>query len=69
MLWEGKFISDEQKLEDLIRMAKNNEIRILSIDQVSEDDRAIENISLDVKLMRIIPDLRKRGVGRMTKQI
>ena len=68
MLWEGKFISDEQKLEDLIRMAKNNEIRILSIDQVSEDDRAIENISLDVKLMRIIPDLRKRGVGRMTKQ-
>lgn len=69
MLWEGKFISDEQKLEDLIRMAKNNEIRILSIDQVSEDDGVIENISLDVKLMRSIPDLRKRGVGRMTKQI
>lgn len=60
MLWEGKFISDEQKLEDLIRMAKNNEIRILGIKQMSEDDGVIENISLDVKLMRIIPDLRKK---------
>lgn len=69
MLWEGKFISDEQKLEDLIRMAKNNEVRILGIEQISEDDGVIENISLDVKLMRIIPDLRKRGVSRMTKQI
>lgn len=67
MLWEGKFISDEQKLEDLIRMAKNNEVRILGIEQISEDDGVIENISLDVKLMRIIPDLRKRGVSRMTK--
>lgn len=33
MLWEGKFISDEQKLEDLIRMARNNEIWILRIEQ------------------------------------
>ncbi len=33
MLWEGKFISDEQKLEGLIRMARNNEIWILRIEQ------------------------------------